>query len=128
MYFVFCPALCGGQLYTQLSDPVLRMQYVALFQAGWFLESMWTQVLILHLLRTRKIPFLQSKASKPVLIITTIGLLAFTAITFSPLGSVLGLTKLPLHYFGFLLLMVILYLLLISVKKRFYQKKYHQLI
>ena len=128
LYFVFCPALCGGQLYTQLNDPALRMQYIALFQTGWFLESMWTQVLILHLLRTRKIPFVQSKASKPVLIITTIGLLAFTAITFTPLGSVLGLTRLPLHYFGFLILMVMFYLLLITVKKHFYQKKYHQLI
>ena len=43
MYFVLCPALTGGHLYTQLTDPAAQALYVALFQSGWFVESMWSQ-------------------------------------------------------------------------------------
>lgn len=53
LYYFLCPMLCGGATYLNLTDPALRLQYVSLFQTGWFLESMWTQVLILHFLRTR---------------------------------------------------------------------------
>lgn len=66
LYYILCPMLCGGATYLNLADPVQQSQYVALFQTGWFLESMWTQVLILHFLRTGKIPFVQSSPSVPV--------------------------------------------------------------
>lgn len=56
LYYVLCPALCGGVTYLHLTDPAVRLHYVALFQTGWFLESMWTQVLILHFLRTHRHP------------------------------------------------------------------------
>ncbi|MDD3277326.1 MAG: magnesium-translocating P-type ATPase [Lachnospiraceae bacterium] len=128
LYFMLCPALCGGMTYTQLADPVMQAQYIAIFQTGWFLESMWTQVLILQLLRTRKITFLQSRASSPVLLITLAGIIAFTFLTMTPFAAVLGLTRLPLAYFGFLLLMVVFYMLLTSVAKGLYQGRYHELL
>ena len=128
LYNVLCPMLCGGATYLHLTDPALRMQYAALFQTGWFLESMWTQVLILHFLRTRRIPFVQSKPSAPVVCITLAGIVAFTGITFTKSASLFGLTKLPLWYFGFLLIVALLYMLLTTVVKAFYQKKYHELI
>ena len=128
LYYFLCPMLCGGATYLNLTDPAQRLQYVSLFQTGWFLESMWTQVLILHFLRTRRIPFVQSRPSAPVICITLAGIVAFTAITFTKGASLFGLTKLPLWYFVFLLIVALLYMLLTTVVKTFYQKKYHELI
>jgi Mg2+-importing ATPase len=128
LYYFLCPMLCGGATYLNLTDPALRLQYVSFFQTGWFLESMWTQVLILHFLRTRRIPFVQSRPSVPVICITLAGIVAFTAITFTKGASLFGLTKLPLWYFVFLLIVALLYMLLTTVVKTFYQKKYHELI
>ena len=128
LYYFLCPMLCGGATYLNLTDPALRLQYVYFFQTGWFLESMWTQLLILHFLRTRRIPFVQSRPSAPVISITLAGIVAFTAITFTKGASLFGLTKLPLWYFVFLLIVALLYMLLTTVVKTFYQKKYYELI
>lgn len=128
LYFVLCPVLTGGLLYTQLTDPAVQLRYITLFQTGWFLESMWTQVLILHMLRTKKIPFLQSRSSAPVMLITVIGVLLFTGLTFTPMVGILGLTVLPLWYFGFLIVVVAGYMLLTTVLKRIYIAKYGELI
>lgn len=128
LYYFLCPMLCGGATYLQLTDPSLQLQYVALFQTGWFLESMWTQVLILHLLRTQKVPMLQSRPSRPVMVVTMLGILFFTILTFTPVGTLIGLTALPLTYFGFLVVIVLLYLLFVTLAKGRYLKKYHELL
>ena len=128
LYYVLCPALCGGVTYLHLTDPAVRLHYVALFQTGWFLESMWTQVLILHFLRTRRIPFVQSRPSAPVMVTTLAGIMVFTGLTFTKGGGLFGLTQLPLWYFGFLLVVALTYMLLTTVVKTFYQKKHYQLI
>ena len=128
LYYILCPLLCGGTTYLNMVDPVMQSQYVALFQTGWFLESMWTQVLILHFLRTRKIPFVQSSPSIPVVCTTLAGIIAFTALTFTKSAGIIGLTKLPIRYFLFLFVVVLLYMLLTTVVKTVYQKKYHELI
>lgn len=128
LYYVLCPALCGGVTYLHLTDPAMQLHYVALFQTGWFLESMWTQVLILHFLRTRRIPFVQSRPSAPVMVTTLAGIVVFTGLTFTKGGGLFGLTRLPLWYFGFLLIVALAYMLLTTVIKTFYQKKHHQLI
>lgn len=128
LYYILCPVLCGGATYLNIVDPVMQSQYVALFQTGWFLESMWTQVLILHFLRTRKIPFVQSSPSIPVVCTTFTGIIVFTSLTFTKSAGVIGLTKLPIMYFLFLFVVVLLYMLLTTVVKIVYQKKYHELI
>ncbi len=128
LYCFLCPMLCGGATYLNLADPALQLRYVSLFQTGWFLESLWTQVLILHFLRTSKIPFVQSRPSAPVICITLAGIVAFTAVTFTGGASLFGLTKLPFWYFVFLLIVAIVYMLLTTGVKYFYQKKYHELI
>lgn len=128
LYYILCPLLCGGTTYLNIVDPVMQSQYVALFQTGWFLESMWTQVLILHFLRTRKIPFVQSSPSIPVVCTTFAGIIVFTSLTFTKSAGVIGLTKLPIMYFLFLFVVVLLYMLLTTVVKTVYQKKYHELI
>ncbi|MDY3014836.1 MAG: magnesium-translocating P-type ATPase [Evtepia sp.] len=126
LYFFLCPTLCGGP-FAALT-PGGQALFLALFHTGWFLESMWTQVLILHLLRSKKLPFLQTLPSKPVLLVTLLGTLCFTAVTYTPLAQLLGLTALPLWYFAFLVTVVLLYLLLVSAAKARYLKKYHTLI
>lgn len=128
LYYILCPMLCGGATYLNIADSVMQSQYVALFQTGWFLESMWTQVLILHFLRTRRIPFVQSSPSVPVICTTFAGIIAFTGITFTKSAAIFGLTKLPVRYFLFLLIVALLYMLLTTVVKTSYQKKYHELI
>ena len=128
LYYILCPMLCGGVTYLNMADPVMQSQYVALFQTGWFLESMWTQVLILHFLRTRKIPFVQSSPSVPVICTTLAGIIVFTGITFTRSAAIFGLMKLPVRYFLFLLIVALLYMLLTTVVKTLYQKKYHELI
>ena len=128
LYYILCPVLCGGVTYLNIVDPVMQSQYVALFQTGWFLESMWTQVLILHFLRTRKVPFVQSSPSIPVVCTTLAGIIAFTALTFTKSAGIIGLTKLPIRYFLFLFIVVVLYMLLTTIVKNVYQKKYHELI
>ena len=128
LYFFLCPLLCGGTTFTNLTDPAMQLQYIAIFQTGWFLESMWTQVLILHFLRTRKMPFVQSRPSTPVVCITLAGIVAFTGITFTKSATLFGLVNLPLWYFVFLLVVALLYMLLTTVVKTLYQKKYHELI
>ena len=128
LYYILCPLLCGGTTYLNMVDPVMQSQYVALFQTGWFLESMWTQVLTLHFLRTRKIPFVQSSPSIPVVCTTFAGIIVFTSLTFTKSAGIVGLTKLPIMYFLFLFVIVLLYMLLTTVVKIVYQKKYHELI
>ena len=72
-------------------------------------------------------PLFQSKPSPPMMLVTTLGILLFTVLTFTPLGELIGLTALPLFYFGFLIGAVLLYLLLVTLAKGWYVKKYHEL-
>ena len=126
LFFVLCPSVCGGS-FAALADGG-QLRFIAVFQTGWFLESMWTQVLILHLLRTQKVPMLQSRPSRPVMVVTMLGILFFTILTFTPVGTLIGLTALPLSYFGFLVVIVLLYLLFVTLAKGRYLKKYHELL
>ena len=89
---------------------------------------MWTQVLILHLLRTPKVPLLQSRPSHPVMWVTLLGTLFFTVLTFTPAGRPLGLTPLPPVYFGFLAAVVSLYLLWVTLAKSWYIRRCHELL
>lgn len=126
LYFVLCPSVCGGT-FASLAGSAEQLRFIALFQTGWFLESMWTQVLILHLLRTPRLPFVQSRASRPVMAVTLLGILAFTLLTFTPAGGWLGLTALPPMYFAFLAGAVALYLLFVTLAKKRYVRKHREL-
>ena len=89
----------------------------SVFQTGWFVESIMTQTLIIHVIRTNKIPFLQSRASWP-LTITTLSIMALGAwLPYSPLASSLGLTALPPMYWPILLLTLLAYVGLTQMVK-----------
>ena len=88
-----------------------------LFQTGWFVESLMTQTLIIHVIRTNKIPFIQSRASWP-LIVTSGLIMAFGAwLPFSPLASSLGFVALPKLYWPILGLTLLCYVMLTQVVK-----------
>ena len=127
LFFVLCPAVCGGS-FASLAGSGRELSFIALFQTGWFLESMWTQVLILHLLRTPKVPLLQSRPSLPVMLVTLLGTLFFTVLIFTPAGALLGLTPLPPVYFGFLAIIVSLYLLWVTLAKGWYIRRCRELL
>jgi P-type Mg2+ transporter len=91
--------------------------HAPLFQTGWFVESLMTQTLIIHVIRTNKIPFFQSRASLP-LTLTTFSIIAFGVwLPYSPLSSALGLTQLPNMYWPILLLTLLSYMALTQVVK-----------
>ncbi len=71
----------------------------SLFQSGWFIEGLLSQTLVVHMLRTQKIPFIQSRATLPVLLTTGLIMAIGIYIPFSPLGAMVGLEPLPLSYF-----------------------------
>ncbi len=127
LFFVLCPAVCGGR-FSSLVGSGRELSFIALFQTGWFLESMWTQVLILHLLRTPKLPLLQSRPSRPVMWVTLLGTLCFTILTFTPAGRLMGLTPLPPVYFAFLAVVVLLYLFWVTLAKGWYIRRHRELL
>ena len=89
----------------------------ALFQTGWFVESLMTQTLIIHVIRTNRIPFIQSRASRS-LTITTITIITFGLwLPYSPLASSLGFTRLPVMYWPILLLTLFAYVVLTQITK-----------
>jgi len=96
----------------------------ALFHTGWFVESIFTQTLIIHVIRTNKIPFLQSSASLP-LIVTSIVIVAAAAwLTVSPLAGTLGFVALPALYWVLLAIMLVCYVGLTQVVKAWFVRKF----
>lgn len=96
----------------------------ALFQSGWFVESLLTQTLVVHMIRTRRIPFLQSAASAPVLGLTTAIIAIGIAIPYTFLGRKLGMIELPLEYFGWLAATVVTYCALTQLVKMIYMRRF----
>ena len=96
----------------------------ALFQTGWFVESLISQTLIVHILRTNKIPFFQSTASLPVILMTSTIMCLGIWLPFSPFAKALGLVALPIGYWSILVVMMIGYVFLTQSVKMFYIKKF----
>lgn len=136
MYFIFCPLfVSGGVLYNDLANHFsgaelarIQFNYMAMFQAGWFVESMWSQTLVIHMIRTPKIPFIQSHASAPVTLLTCTGIIVLTIIPFTALGSILGFISLPFSYFAYLIPCIMLYMALATSLKKAYVRHYGELL
>ncbi len=123
LYFLIGPALVGAP-FSQLTDPAQIAFFIAFFQAGWMVISMWTQTLVIHMIRTAKIPFIESRASLPVMLLTFLGIATLTALPFSPLAGLLNLAPLTWPFFIFLGLVVTGYMVLVSVAKYFFIRRY----
>ena len=117
MLFIFI-----APLNLNLADPQQLAIAAGLFQSGWFVESFWTEVLVMFVIRTRRIPFLTSRPGK-WLTVLTLSCVAFgTILPFTLLGDYLGFTALPPNYWLLLILMVATYLLLVDAGKVFFYR------
>jgi Mg2+-importing ATPase len=96
----------------------------ALFHTGWFVESLFTQTLIIHVIRTNKIPFIQSRASTPLLLTTLIIVTVGAWLPFSPLATILGLVPLPGLYWLLLAAMLGSYVILTQIMKTWFYHKF----
>ena len=133
MYFVFCPHFVShGVTYNNLASHFsgdelnrIKVAYVAMFQAGWFVESMWSQSLVIHMIRTMKLPFIQSRASAPLTVLNFFGIIVITIIPFTLLGKAIGFVSLPLSFFLYLIPCVLAYMILVTAVKKAYIR-YHK--
>ncbi len=96
----------------------------SLFHSGWFVLGLLSQTLIVHLIRTQKIPFLQSTASRPVIIMTSLVMIIGLIIPFTGFGINIGFEPLPWRYFPWLILTLVSYCVVIQLVKVWYVKKF----
>jgi Mg2+-importing ATPase len=98
----------------------------SLFQSGWFIESLLTQTLVVHMIRTRKIPFLQSAAAAPVLGLTSAIIVLGMLIPYTAVGAKLGMMPMPPMYFAWLAATVLAYCALTQLVKVIYIRRYER--
>ncbi len=101
-------------------------EMASLFQSGWFIEGLCSQTLIVHMIRTRKIPFIQSTASWPVLLMTGLIILIGHMVPFTPFGHRIGLVDLPPIYFAWLWGTLLSYCILTQILKVFYIRAFRR--
>lgn len=95
-----------------------------LFHTGWFVESLFTQTLIIHVIRTNKIPFVESWASWPLIVTSLVIVSAGAWLTVSPLASTLGFVPLPPLYWLLLAGMLLCYVMLTQVVKTWFVRRF----
>lgn len=96
------------------------------FQTGWFIESIATQVFVIYIIRTKKIPFLQSRPSKALFITTMVTVIFAWSVQFTFLGRLMKFDPLPLYIMGIIFSYVLIYLVLIEGTKRVFYRFYHR--
>ncbi|WP_461256084.1 magnesium-translocating P-type ATPase [Treponema sp. R80B11-R83G3] len=140
MYFYICPKFVSdGVLFNAIPEGTIigsglfagfdmRYAYMAMFHAGWQVESMWSQTFVIHMIRTPKIPFIQSHAAWPLTTLTCAGIALLTYIPFTPFGRRIDLVPLPGEYFIWLVATILLYMLLATCLKKAYVKHYGELL
>jgi Mg2+-importing ATPase len=95
-----------------------------LFHTGWFVESLFTQTLIIHVIRTDKIPFFQSRASWPLIFGSVAVVLGGVWLTVSPFATTLGFVALPAKFWLFLLVTMVAYMALAQVVKTWFVRRF----
>lgn len=98
----------------------------ALFHSGWFVLGLLSQTLIVHMIRTEKIPFVQSKASTPVMVLTGLIMALGTALPFTGVGASIGLQPLPLAYFPWLVATLLAYSVVTQAVKKWYIYRFNE--
>jgi Mg2+-importing ATPase len=129
LYFFKCkvldlaaPAAVAGR-FAGITDP--ENSYAAtLFHTGWFVESLLTQTLIVHIIRTQRIPFVQSRASRSMLFTTLVVMAIGAWLPFSPLAHLVGLTPLPGIYFAWIAAFLVAYSILTHLVKTWFTRRF----
>jgi Mg2+-importing ATPase len=96
----------------------------ALFHTGWFVESLFTQTLIIHVIRTNKIPFFQSRASWPLILTSVVIVAVGASLTVSPLADALGFVPLPHLYWLLLAIILVCYVVLTQLMKTWFYRRF----
>lgn len=126
MYFFICPLVFGGQFNTL--NELQQIGFIGLFHAGWFVESLWSQTLVIHMIRTPEIPFVKSRASWQLTLLTSLGIFIGTVIPYTTFGISLEMVAMPAIYFVCLLVIIILYMTLVTVIKKKFINRYGELL
>ena len=126
LYLVVCPAVCGGAWGTL--DVAGQLRFAGTFQAGWLLESMITQVLAVHLLRTERRPFVESRASWQISALGAAGIVVAAIMCCTPLGYVIDLAVLPVAAVGAVVLVALAYTLSVLAVRRAYVARHGSLL
>jgi len=101
-----------------------KAHLASLFQSGWFVESLLTQTLIVHIIRTKRIPFIESRASLPMTVTTLAVMGAGAWLPYSPFAGALGLVPLPAVYWGFVAGFLVTYAVLTHVVKTWFIRRF----
>ena len=124
LFFLICPKVFGA-FGAHGTDTAA---FMALFNTGWFVESLWSQTLVMHMIRTPKVPFVQSRASRMVMIFTASSITLGTLVPYTALGRVLGMVSLPAGYYPYLLAVIAGYMVLVTLAKKSYIRRYGELL
>lgn len=130
LFFVVCPATVGAS-WSELAgtgNAAGMAAFVALFQSGWFVESMWSQTLVIHMLRSPRLPSPRDHAAPALCVLTVLGLALVTWLPASPIADALGLLPLPASFFALLIGIVTAYIALTQLAKRRYIARHGELL
>ncbi len=106
------------------TDPGMKPFYEKLFHSGWFVESIITQTLVVHFIRTNKIPFIQSRASVPLAVTTLLVVAAGIYLPYSPVASVFGLVPLPAVFWLWIAGFMVCYAVIVQTVKTWFNKRF----
>ena len=123
LYFIIVPMITGGNYQAGSGQAEI---FITLFQTGWFVESIWTQTMVIYMLRSPKLPFVQSRPALSVIVTTMAAALFVTSLPYSLFASVLKTAPLNGTYFLFLLLIIALYMVSVTLVKHLYIKRYRE--
>ena len=122
MFFGIAPMITGSS-YAESTNPEY---FLMVFQTGWFIQSMWSQTMVIYMLRSPKLPFIQSKPAFSLLVTSLFALFIVTVLPYTPLAASLKLATLNGMYFLALILITVSYMLLVTIVKKVYIKKYRE--
>jgi Mg2+-importing ATPase len=121
---LICCVHAGGKFVISAASCCSSARSASLFQTGWFVESILSQTLIIHVLRTGRLAFIESRASLSLMITSGLVCLIGIALPYSPLATTLGFTPLPGSYWPMLGAMVIAYLTLTHAMKVWLNRRF----
>ena len=121
LFFIIAPMITGSVYHHGMSS-----NFITIFQTGWFIESMWTQTMVIYMLRSPKLPFIQSRPALSVVMTTLAAVFFVTLLPYGPFANLLKVFPLNGTYFLFLMIIMALYMISVTFVKHLYIKKYHE--
>ncbi len=121
LYFVICPGVAGGS-FTSLNLTGQAI-FIAVFHTGWFIESLWTQEMVIHALRDQRLPLIKQRATAPVMLATFGAAVIGSYLPYSRLATSLKFGPMPGTFIEMVFVLLVFYILLTTLVKRLYLRK-----